>query len=96
MKRIVTTMLATALLAAAGCALMGPEYVEPAEYDLAQPPAAESASLSAPVRFGVFRNVSGADDTYDEIFSEYTALPEGVEQGVYQRTFGVNTVQLLL
>ena len=40
MKRIVTTMLATALLAAAGCALMGPEYVEPAEYDLAQPPAA--------------------------------------------------------
>ena len=61
MKRIVTTMLATALLAAAGCALMGPEYVEPAEYDLAQPPAAESASLSAPVRFGVFRNVSGAD-----------------------------------
>ncbi len=60
MKRIVTTMLATALLAAAGCALMGPEYVEPAEYDLAQPPAAESASLSAPVRFGVFRNVSGA------------------------------------
>ena len=61
MKRIVTTMLATALLAAAGCALMGPEYVEPAEYDLAQPPSAESASLSAPVRFGVFRNVSGAD-----------------------------------
>ena len=61
MKRIVTTMLATALLAAAGCALMGPEYVEPAEYDLAQPPAAESASLSAPVRFCVFRNVSGAD-----------------------------------
>ena len=52
MKRIVTTMLATALLAAAGCALMGPEYVEPAEYDLAQPPSEEIRRSGETVRLG--------------------------------------------
>ena len=61
MKKVVMTMLTAALFAAAGCALMGPEYVEPAEYDLAQPPSEEIAPLPVPVRFGVFRNVSGAD-----------------------------------
>lgn len=48
-------------------------------YSVAGLEAVSPAALSA-----LSRNVSGADDTYDEIFSEYTALPEGVEQGVYQ------------
>lgn len=53
-------LAAAALLAGAGCALMGPEYAETAEYDLAHP-AAEVPPLPVAVRFGVFRNVSGAD-----------------------------------
>lgn len=58
--KIAAMLTAAALLAAAGCALMGPEYVEPAEYDLADP--VEGARpMAAMVRFGVFRNVSGAD-----------------------------------
>ncbi len=48
-------------------------------YSVAGLEAVSPAALSA-----LSRNVSGADDTYDEIFSEDTALPEGVEQGVYQ------------
>ncbi len=63
MMKIVTllTVTAVALLAwTAGCALMGPGYVEPAEYDLADPPE-EARPMAAMVRFGVFRNVSGAD-----------------------------------
>lgn len=58
--KVSAMLTAAALLAAAGCALMGPEYVEPAEYDLAQP-VKRAEPMAAMVRFGVFRNVSGAD-----------------------------------
>ena len=63
MKLLFFRPAVTALLPllAAGCALFGTGYTEPNDFDLAAPSATDVAPTTEPVRFGVFRNLSGSD-----------------------------------
>lgn len=43
-----------------GCMLTGPSYTDPVDYDLGIPAADSVKFLPLPIRFGVFRNLSGS------------------------------------
>ncbi len=60
MKRSILFLLPLLILAG-GCAILNPDYIEPADFDVEPPPLQQHPLPGMPVRFGVFRNLSGAD-----------------------------------
>ncbi len=54
-------ILSTLALALGGCALMRSDYTEPTDFDLGNPTSEAVTTVALPIRFGVFRNISGAN-----------------------------------
>ena len=61
MKPMRLLMLPMLVLGLGGCVLMGPSYTEPVDFDLGVPAAEAVRPAALPIRFGVFRNLSGSN-----------------------------------